>query len=169
MHTDKDIHANHVAAAMPLARRRWTIAVALAATIGVVCTSFASGGPALHGHHGPLAMSPAAMKAHVDKVVEQCAADASSDQKARLADIANAALTDLRPAHEQFREAHARAHALLMAPVIDRAALEQLRAEQMQRMDFVSRRVVAAVEDGADLLTPEQRAKCAGRLGMLMH
>jgi Spy/CpxP family protein refolding chaperone len=169
MNTHHNTHANHAAAAVPPARRRWKLAAALAVTIGVVCTSFASGGPGLHGHHGPLAMSPAAMKAHVDKMVEQCAADASSDQKARLADIANAALTDLRPAHEQFREGHARAHALLMAPVIDRAALEQLRLEQMQRMDFVSRRIVAAVEDGADLLTPEQRAKCAGRLGMLMH
>jgi Spy/CpxP family protein refolding chaperone len=116
-----------------------------------------------------MAMSPGAMKAHVDKMVEECAADASSDAKARLADIANAALTELRPAHEQFRDAHARAHALLMAPVIDRAALEQLRSEQMQRMDLISRRVVTAVEDGADLLTPEQRAKCARRLGMLMH
>jgi Spy/CpxP family protein refolding chaperone len=58
---------------------------------------------------------------------------------------------------------------LLMAPAIDRAALEQWRAAQMQRMDDISRRVVAAVEDGAEVLTPEQRAACAGQLGKLMH
>jgi Spy/CpxP family protein refolding chaperone len=109
------------------------------------------------------------MQAHIDKMVEQCAANASPDQKMRLAAIANAAVTDLRPVHQQFAAEHARAHALLMAPVIDRAALEQWRAAQMQRMDVMSRRVAAAVEDGAEVLTPEQRTACAGRLGSLMH
>jgi Spy/CpxP family protein refolding chaperone len=114
-------------------------------------------------------MSPAAMHAHIDKMVEQCAADASADQKQRLVAIANAALADLGPVHEQFRQAHAQAHALLMAPTIDRAALEQWRAAQIHRIDFMSQRVVAAVEDGAEVLTPEQRAACAGRLKTLMH
>jgi Spy/CpxP family protein refolding chaperone len=78
-------------------------------------------------------------------------------------------VADLRPAHEQFRQAHARAHELLTAPVIDRAALEQLRAQQMQRMDFISRRILAAVEDAADALTPEQRLKFAEHLRARMH
>jgi Spy/CpxP family protein refolding chaperone len=104
------------------------------------------------------------MAAHVDKMIEQFAADASPDQKSRLSAIARAALTDLAPVHAQLREAHARAHALLMAPVVDRAALEQVRAEQMQRMDLVSRRILAAVEDAADVLTPEQRARFAEHL-----
>jgi Spy/CpxP family protein refolding chaperone len=161
------------AAAARRAGRRWTItAAALAFAAGAVCTSFASGAPSLpghHGHHDHQAMSPEAMQAHIDKMVEQCAANASPDQKMRLAAIANAAVTDLRPVHQQFAAEHARAHALLMAPVIDRAALEQWRAAQMQRMDVMSRRVAAAVEDGAEVLTPEQRTACAGRLGSLMH
>jgi Spy/CpxP family protein refolding chaperone len=116
-----------------------------------------------------MSMDPAAMEAHIDKMVEQFAGDASADQKARLAAIAKAALADLRPAHEQFRQAHARAHELLTAAVIDRAALEQLRVAQMQRMDFISRRILAAVEDAADVLTPEQRAKFAEHLRAHMH
>jgi Spy/CpxP family protein refolding chaperone len=56
-----------------------------------------------------------------------------------------------------------------MAPVIDRAALERLRAEQMQRMDVISRRILAAVEDAAEVLTPEQRAKFAEHLRQHMH
>jgi Spy/CpxP family protein refolding chaperone len=36
-------------------------------------------------------------------------------------------------------------------------------------MDFISRRVLAAVEDAADVLTPEQRAKFAEHLGRRMH
>jgi Spy/CpxP family protein refolding chaperone len=172
MNTHNDTNANdanHAAAAAPRPVRRWAIAAVLAVAAGTVCTSFAIGRPILHGHHGHMAMSPEAMQAHIGKMVEQCAADADSAQKARLAAIANAAVADLRPVHEQFREDHARAHALLMAAAIDRAALEQWRAAQMQRMDLISRRVLAAVEDGAELLTPEQRAKCAGRLGTSIH
>jgi Spy/CpxP family protein refolding chaperone len=104
------------------------------------------------------------MDAHIDKMVEQFAADASPDQKARVAAIAKAAMADLRPTHEQFRQAHAQAHALLTAPVIDRAALERLRAEQVQRMDLMSRRMLAAMEDAADVLTPEQRVRFAEHL-----
>jgi Spy/CpxP family protein refolding chaperone len=116
-----------------------------------------------------MAMDPAAMDAHIDKMVAQFADGASPDQQARVAAIAKAAVADLRPVHEQFRQAHARAHELLMAPVIDRAALERLRAEQMQRMDVISRRILAAVEDAAEVLTPEQRAKFAEHLRQHMH
>jgi Spy/CpxP family protein refolding chaperone len=156
----------------PRAKWRWLIAASLVVAAGAAGASFASGGAGLPGHHGRaghMAMDPAAMDAHIDKMVEQFAADASPDQKARVAAIAKAAMAELRPAHEQFRQAHARAHELLMAPVIDRAALEQLRATQMQRMDFISRRILAAVEDAADVLTPEQRAKLAEHLRARMH
>jgi Spy/CpxP family protein refolding chaperone len=101
--------------------------------------------------------------------VAQFADGASPDQQARVAAIFKAAVADLRPAHAQLREAHARAHALLMAPVVDRAALEQLRAAQMQQLDAASRRILAAVEDAAELLTPEQRAAFAAHLRQSMH
>jgi Spy/CpxP family protein refolding chaperone len=147
--------------------QRWTIAAALALAAGAA--AFATAGPALHGHRGHETMSPEALKAHIDKAIEQCAGDASPDQKVRLAAIASAAIDELRPTHDQFRKDHARVHALMMAPVLDRAALEQWRAAQIQYVDAMSRRVLAAAEDAADLLTPEQRARCAGRLGMPMH
>jgi Spy/CpxP family protein refolding chaperone len=147
--------------------RRWTIAVALAVT--AAAAAYASAGPALHGHRGHTAMSLDALTAHIQKTIEECAGDASADRKARIASIASAAIDELRPAHDQFRKDHARVHALMMAPVLDRAALEQWRAAQIQDIDVMSRRVLAAAEDAADLLTPEQRASCAGRLGMPMH
>jgi protein CpxP len=172
MNTHKHTNANDAnqdAAARPRTARRWTIAAALAVAAGAVWAGAAGGGPLLHGHHGHAAMSPAAMTAHIDKMVERCAAGASADQKARLAAIAKAAVDDLRPVHEQFRAEHGRVHDLMMAPAIDRAALEQWRAAQMQSIDIMSRRVLAAAEDGAEVLTPEQRAACAGQLGMPMH
>jgi Spy/CpxP family protein refolding chaperone len=147
--------------------RRWMIAAVLAIAAGAA--AFAGAGPALHARHGHEAMSPDALKAHIETMIAQCAADAGSYRQARLAAIANAAIDELGPVHEQFRKDHARVHALLTAPVVDRAALEQWRAAQIQQIDIMSRRVLAAAEDAADLLTPEQRASCAGRLGMPGH
>jgi Spy/CpxP family protein refolding chaperone len=155
------------------AKRRRLVAAALTVAAGAAGVSLANALPALPGHHGHpghpghaalMAMDPAQLDAHIDKMVEQFAADASPDQKARLAAIAKAAMADLRPTHEQFRQAHAQAHALLTATVIDRAELERLRAAQMQRMDLMSRRALAAMEDAADVLTPEQRMRFAEHL-----
>jgi Spy/CpxP family protein refolding chaperone len=168
MNTDKDSTTQPGAANPQRAWRRWTIAAALAVAAGTAFAGYANGLPAVHGPHRHMATTPEAMQAHIDRMVEQCAGDASADQKARLAAIARAAIADLGPVHEQFRKDHARAHALLTAPAIDRAALEQWRAAQVQAIDAMSRRVLAAVEDGAEQLTPEQRAACAGRLGMPM-
>ena len=151
-------------------KRRWLVAAALTVAAGAAGVSLANALPALPGHHGHhghaalMAMDPAQMDAHIDKMIDQFAADATPDQKARVAAITKAAVADLRPTHEQFRQAHAQAHALLTAPVIDRLALERLRAEQMQRMDLMSRRMLTAVEDAADVLTPEQRARFAEHL-----
>jgi Spy/CpxP family protein refolding chaperone len=172
-HNDKDSgNATTTATTAPRARRRWLVAAALAVAAAAAGSSFANGGPGLPGHFHHAAhipADPAALAAHVDQMIELCAADASPDQKTRLAAIARAAMADVGPAHAQLREAHARAHALLMAPVVDRAALEQLRVEQMQRMDLVSRRILVAVEDAADVLTPEQRARFAEQLRSRMH
>jgi Spy/CpxP family protein refolding chaperone len=172
MNTNNDNDTGHATARATRSGRRWVIAAVLAVAAGAAGVSFANGGPGLHGPHGHagrMAMDPAAMDAHIDKMVGQFASDASADQKARVATIFKAAVADLRPAHTQFRQAHARAHELLMAPVIDRAALEQLRAAQMQQMDFITRRILAAVEDAADVLTPEQRATFADHLKASMH
>lgn len=77
-------------------------------------------------------------------------------------------MADLRPLHAQRRQLHERAHELLMAPVVDRGALELLRAGHVQLVDAGSRRIVEAVADAADVLTPEQRLRFAGHLRQLM-
>jgi Spy/CpxP family protein refolding chaperone len=46
-----------------------------------------------------------------------------------------------------------------MQPTVDRMALERLRAEKMQYADAVSKRLVTAVADAAEVLTPEQRVR----------
>jgi Spy/CpxP family protein refolding chaperone len=172
MNIHNDNHTSHATAPVSRSGRRWLLAAALALAVGAAGASFADGGagPLSHpGHAGHMAMDPAAMDTHIDKMVAQLTAGASPDQKARVAAIAKAAMADLLPAHAQLHRAQAQAHELLMAPVIDRAALEQLRATQMQQVDAISRRVLLAVEDVADVLTPEQRAAFADHLKHRMH
>jgi protein CpxP len=144
--------------------RRWIMAAALVAAVGAVGVAGASmAGDGMGGMHGGRhhAMDPATAAKHIDKMIEKIAPDATPQQKARLGEIAKSAFADLKPVHAQLREAHQRAHDLLMQPVIDRGALEALRAEQVQRLDAVSKRLLTAVEDAADILTPEQRVRFA--------
>ena len=89
-------------------------------------------------------------------------------QKDRLVAIATAAFADLRPLREQMRESRRRGLELLATPVIDRRALEQVRATQMQLADARSRRTVQAMADAAEVLTHEQRLKVAERLKQRM-
>jgi Spy/CpxP family protein refolding chaperone len=172
MNTHHDNQTSHATAPASRSGRRWLLAAALALAAGAAGASLAAGGTGLlghPGHAGHTAMTPAAMDTHIDKMVAQLTAGASPDQKARVAAIAKAAMADLLPAHEQFHHAQQQAHELLMAPVIDRAALEQLRVTQVQQADAISRRVLLAVEDAAEVLTPEQRAAFADHLKHRMH
>jgi protein CpxP len=175
MNKHNDKASDHAAARKHRPGRRWILAATLAVAAGAMATastSFAGSGDGMFGHHHHgqrMAMDPAALDKHIDSMVNQVLADGTSEQKAKMAGIVKSALADLRPAHDQFHQARARAHALLTAPVIDRAALEQLRVEQMQQIDLVSKRILAAVEDAAELLTPAQRVKFAEHLGKRMH
>jgi protein CpxP len=106
------------------------------------------------------------MEWRVGRLVEE--AGGTPQQKDRLVAIATAALADLRPLREQMRESRRRGLELLATPVIDRRALEQVRATQMQLADAKSRRTVQAMADAAEVLTPEQRLKVAERLKQRM-
>lgn len=157
----------------PRTGRRWMIAAALVAAIGATGAAGASmaaeGFGHMHkrGHHGPVDAATAAK--HIDKIIDKVVPDATAQQKARLTEIAKSAFADMMPVRAQLRDAHKRAHELLMAPVVDRLALESLRAEQMARMDALSKRMLAAVTDAADILTPEQRTRFHEHMKKRMH
>ena len=145
--------------------KRWIAAAlagaALAAT-GAAGVSMAADAPSMgmhgHGRH-QVPADPAAAARHIDRMVEHIAGDGTPQQKARLAEIIKAAHADLQGTHAEFRAAHQKAQALLMQTAIDRVALEQLRAEQIARMDKVSKRLLTALEDAAEVLTPAQRVR----------
>ncbi len=122
------------------------------------------GGRHGHGHHGwggrgPV--DPQKMAERVDRGVDRVLSqvDASDEQKRKVATIAKQTLTELAPMREKFRAARRSGVELLAAATIDRAAIERLRAEQLQAADSLSRRISAALVDVAEVLDAGQRAK----------
>ena len=57
----------------------------------------------------------------------------------------------------------------LEQPTIDRAALEQIRATELQRAETASSRVVQAIADAAEVLTPEQRIELIRLAAQFRH
>ena len=152
--------------------RRWLFA-GIAAVVGAVSIagiSYADNAPGcdgprhgMMGRHGDM-MDPAQAGARVDRMIERMLADGTATQKAQVAAIIKAALADLKPLREQHRTARAEGIKLLTQPTVDRAALEQLRASQLQLAEQMSKRLTQALADTAEVLTPEQRARLGERL-----
>ena len=149
----------------PPRRRRWRLAVALAGAFvmgGVASAGLAVAAEGMAMHHmvmgDPAAMHGRAM-AHLSRMMDEVGA--SAEQKARIETILRAGFAPMDGLHDEMARTHATLHAILTAPRIDRAALEQLRAAEVARLDQSSRSMVAAVADAAEVLTPEQRAKLA--------
>ena len=145
--------------------RRWLktgIAVALLGALVAAGASFAANEGACQGRfgmgmHGR--MNPENMAKHVDGMVNHVLSDATPEQKAKVSTILKAALTDLGPLRAQHQAAHKQALSLLTQPTIDRAALEKVRADEMQLAELTSKRITQALGDAAEVLTPEQRVK----------
>jgi Spy/CpxP family protein refolding chaperone len=116
-----------------------------------------------HGGMGP--MDPATRTRRIDAMVAFMLADidVSAEQRERIAVIARSAATDMDSNREQHRKLRRESLELFAAPTIDRARLESLRVEQLKLRDSTSRRMLTAMIEGAEVLTPEQRAKLVER------
>ena len=121
---------------------------------------------AMHGMggHDMAKMDPAAMDAHLDAHLAKMVPDATPEQTARLKALARAVHADLGAIHAQMETTHKGAHALLLAPTIDRAGLEKLRVEQLRVFDQRSKHMLASIEEAAAVLTPEQRQRFAAQM-----
>jgi periplasmic protein CpxP/Spy len=116
------------------------------------------GGPGFW-RDGPI--DPARAEARVDRMVRHLSVElgANGEQQDKLSVIAKGLVKDVLPVREKMQAARKQARELLTAPTVDRAALEKLRTDQIATHDAASKRVVQALADAADVLTPDQRKK----------
>ena len=113
-----------------------------------------------HGR-GERMLYPGAIERRVNRVLG--AVDASTEQRQKVRAIFEAAANDLYPMRQKRMENRKQIGETLAAATIDRAKLEQLRADRMKLADDTSRRMTAALADAAEVLTA-QRADLATRM-----
>jgi periplasmic protein CpxP/Spy len=148
----------------PRARRGLLIAGAvigvLALLIGAKAYVFAKGGPGWHHGWGePMSSEEIADRIEHGVKYMLSEVDATADQKAKVIAILQAAAQDVHGMRDQHLAARTQIHEILSAPTIDRARLETVRADELRLADQASKRIVGAIADAAEVLTPEQRTK----------
>ncbi len=135
-------------------------------------TVFALGGPppwGPGGWHGPHGGDPAVVQERLEFATDWLlsrvgASDAQREQVKGIVVQAHADLAGLRDQHLQNRRALLEK---LAQPSVDRSGLEQLRQAELALAEKASARIVRAVADAADVLTPEQRTQLVQRLERL--
>jgi len=160
-------------------RRRFFKRAAIATLIGGIAAgigiqAFAHGGGPGGWHRGGFMggpLDPAQVDEHLDRMLKHLYVeiDVTDEQKQKLAPIVKQAVKDLLPLREKMQGARKQAVELLTRDAIDRAAIEALRAEQLQLAEQGSRRIAQALADAAEVLTPAQRKELAARMERHRH
>jgi len=119
-------------------------------------------GGAIAYAHGP---SGHKMEMHLDHMNAMLTKiGASEAQRSQVEGILEGAFSELETMQHSHHDTLGKAHELLLAPSVDRAAIENLRASQIRACDEASKRMVTAFEDAAEVLSPEQRAALAAEV-----
>jgi Spy/CpxP family protein refolding chaperone len=140
-------------------RRRRLGIIAIAAAVVAV-----TGGALAYAHsggmqHGPMSGNSQQHLEHVQAMLTKIGA--SEAQKAQIEGILKPAFAEMAAARDAHSAAFRQFHEAITAPSIDRARLESLRADQLKSLDEASKRLVTAISDAAEVLTPDQRAAIA--------
>jgi Spy/CpxP family protein refolding chaperone len=145
---------------MPLSNprhRRFTlvaIAASLVAVAGTLAYAHSNGG---HGH-----MASHSTADHMDHMQAMLTRIGASDsQKAQIKGLLAPAFEEMKAAHEAHSAAFKQFHDEITSPSIDRARIEALRVSQLKSLDEASKRLVTAISDAAEVLSPDQRAALA--------
>ena len=149
-----------------LAARFAAIGVLVIAAAGAAIDVHAQG---IGGHgHGPgpgmmmFGGSPEHAARGVDRMLDGLGV--SDAQRAQIKQIVVGAATDLKAQHEAGRALHEQGMQIFAAPTVDAAAAEGLRQQMLAQHDQASKRVLQAMLDVSQVLTPQQRAKMAERM-----
>ena len=143
-------------------RRRLAVAAIAASLLALVGGTLAyahSGGE----HHG--LMSGRGAEDHLEHMQAMLTKIGASDaQKSQIEGLLKPAFEEMKAAHEAHSAAFEQFHEAITAPSIDRAKIESLRAEQLKSLDEASKRMVTAITDAAEVLSPDQRAALAAEV-----
>jgi Spy/CpxP family protein refolding chaperone len=90
--------------------------------------------------------------------------DATDAQRTQVRAIVESARADLRSMAGQSRGEREQAMAIFTAPTIDANAAEALRQKSVAEHDQASKRMLTAMLDVANVLTPQQRAQLGARM-----
>ena len=139
---------------------RWLLAgMVLAVSATVALSAWAQPGPGEHHHHGGME-GPGLFMGHgrgLDRMLDSV--NATDAQRAQIKQIAQQAAADLKAQHESGRALRERSLQIFTAPAVDAAAAESVRQQMLQQHDASSRRMLQAMLDISNVLTPDQRAK----------
>ena len=91
------------------------------------------------------------------------AVDATPEQRDRITAIVRSALQDMQPLRQAQRDIRDRLATALKAANVDRVAIEQLRSQQLQMAEGLSKKMSDSLLAAADVLTPSQRAQLVER------
>ena len=139
------------------ARLAALIAVPLVIIGGALAYAHQNGGHGGHRGHG--GSFSAEHLDHLSSMLEKIGA--SDAQASQIDGLLRPALNNLQAIRDAHHQAFGQFHELIMAPSLDRARIEALRAEQIKALDEASKNLVTAFGDAAEVLTPEQRAAFA--------
>lgn len=139
--------------------------------LGVFVAVVGAGVPA-HAHgHGRAATDGGMMmfdgpSGHVGRGIDHMldGLNATDAQRSQIRQIATAAAADLKAQREARRALREKGIQLLAAPSVDAGAAEALRQQMLAQHDQASQRMLQAMLDVANVLTPEQRAKLGERM-----
>jgi periplasmic protein CpxP/Spy len=143
---------------------------ALTLFVGVRTYVFANGGPGWHHGWGEQ-MSSEEIADRIQHGVKYMLSevDATADQKTKVTAILQAAAQDVHGLSDQHLAARTQIHEILTAATIDRARLETVRADELRLADQASKRIVTALADAAEVLSPEQRTKLVDEMQKHHH
>jgi protein CpxP len=154
-------------------RARLTLAVVTlvgaGAVLGAGATAQAArmGGWGVVGHHWGGAKSEEQVRERaLDKTAWMLGRiDASPEQEARINGIVDALVGDLYQLRGPHQEHRRQLIGELARPQVDRAALENIRMQEMALVDSASKAVLNAVADATEVLRMEQREELAAMIG----